>query len=170
MTIDVVEQPDVPDGESRMHHLRITCSDVHSSTEWYEGLGFQRVGPMHDLEDGPAVGMPGAVCAVTCQLRLPDDPMVVVLVEWDEPHQAVGRHYDRPNHAGWYRLALGVDDVRSAYEAMSAAGWVFDRAPMLVALDGTPVPDMWITFTTDPDGVPFELVQRPRSAFTASST
>jgi hypothetical protein len=98
------------------------------------------------------------------RLRLPDEPMEVVLTEWREP-RSFDRHYAEPNHAGLYRIALGVDDTRSLYESMSATGWVFDRAPMLITLDGTPVPDMWITFTTDPDGVPFELVQRPREAF-----
>ena len=81
----------------------------------------------------------------------------------------LGRHYTEPNHAGWYRIALGVDDTRDVYTTMSAKGWTFDRPPMLISLDGTPVPDMWITFTSDPDGVPFELVQRPRSAFTERS-
>ena len=47
----------------------------------------------------------------------------------------------------------------------SADGWVFDRPPLEVELHGTPVPDMWICFVSDPDGVPYELVQRPRSAF-----
>ena len=42
---------------------------------------------------------------------------------------------------------------------------MFDRTPALTELHGTPVPDMWICFLSDPDGVPFELVQRPASAF-----
>lgn len=48
---------------------------------------------------------------------------------------------------------------------MTAAGVSFDRAPTSIELRGTPVPDMWICFLSDPDGVPFELVERPRSAF-----
>jgi len=50
---------------------------------------------------------------------------------------------------------------------LAAAGWKFDRAPVSVELTGTPVPDMWICFLSDPDGVPFEFVGRPRSAFRA---
>lgn len=165
MTLDLIERVDVPHGESRMHHLRVTCSDRARSIEWYEGLGFERIGTAVDLTDGAVVGLPGPVDASACRLRLPDEPMEVVLVEWRDP-KVFGRHYGQPNHAGWYRLAVGVDDTRASYDAMSAAGWTFDRAPMLISLDGTPVPDMWITFTSDPDGVPFELVQRPRSAFT----
>ena len=165
MAVDLVEQADVPPGESRLHHLRISCTDLTRSVAWYEGLGFERVGSAIDLADGTALGQPGSVDATVCRLRLPDEPMTIVLVQWRDP-SPIGRHYNRPNHAGWYRFALGVDDTRAAYAAMSDAGWVFDRAPLLIALDGTPVPDMWITFTSDPDGVPVELVQRPRSAFT----
>jgi catechol 2,3-dioxygenase-like lactoylglutathione lyase family enzyme len=168
MAIDLVEQADVPQGEGRVHHLRVTCSDHARSIEWYEGLGFERVGGTVELRDGAIVGLPGPVHASACRLRLPDEPMEVVLVEWREP-KVLGRHYRQPNHAGWYRLAVGVDDTRASYDAMSDAGWRFDRAPMLISLDGTPVPDMWITFTSDPDGVPFELVQRPRSAFAERS-
>ncbi len=164
MTIDLVERGDVPDGESRIHHLRVTCTDLARSIEWYEGLGFERVSAPVTLTDGSTLGAAGPVDATACRLRLPDEPMEIVLVEWRNP-AVVGRHYEEPNHAGWFRLALGVDDTRVAYDAMSAVGWEFDRAPMLITLDGTPVPDMWITFTSDPDGVPFELVQRPRSAF-----
>jgi catechol 2,3-dioxygenase-like lactoylglutathione lyase family enzyme len=36
---------------------------------------------------------------------------------------------------------------------------------MTIALHGTPVADMWIAFLRDPDGIPVELVERPRSAF-----
>jgi catechol 2,3-dioxygenase-like lactoylglutathione lyase family enzyme len=70
-----------------------------------------------------------------------------------------------PNHAGIYRTAVGVDDTRAAHAALVEAGVEFDRDPISVELKGTPVPDMWICFLSDPDGVPFELVGRPRSAF-----
>jgi catechol 2,3-dioxygenase-like lactoylglutathione lyase family enzyme len=127
-------------------------------------LGFELVGEAIAVTDGAALGHPGSVETTAQRLRLPDEPMEVVLVEWKDP-AVFGHHYDRPNHAGWYRFALGVDDTRASYDAMLAQGWTFDRPPLLVALDGTPVPDMWITFTSDPDGIPVELVQRPRGAF-----
>jgi len=162
--IDVVERPELTDSESRVHHLRITCTDLSRSIEWYHGLGFELVGRPVAVTDGATVGHLGRVEVTAQRLQLPDEPLELVLAEWREP-VAVGQHYDRPNHAGWYRFALGVDDTRASYDAMVAQGWKFDRPPMLVALDGTPVPDMWITFTSDPDGVPVELVQRPRDAF-----
>jgi hypothetical protein len=60
---------------------------------------------------------------------------------------------------------VGVDDTRASYDELRSEGIGFDRAPELVELNGTPVPDMWICFLSDPDGVPFEFVQRPRDAF-----
>ncbi|MEX0666005.1 MAG: VOC family protein [Acidimicrobiia bacterium] len=164
VALDLVERSDVPDDRSRMHHVRITCSDLERSAAWYAGLGFEAVGAPEQVTDGATLGHSGLVDVVAQRLRLPDEPMEIVLTQWRNP-ASFGRHYEEPNHAGWYRIALGVDDIREVYSTMSAAGWTFDRAPMLVSLDGTNVPDMWITFTTDPDGVPFELVQRPRDAF-----
>jgi catechol 2,3-dioxygenase-like lactoylglutathione lyase family enzyme len=162
--LDLVEDVDVPHGNSRLRHLRLTCSDLARSTHWYAGLGFEALGDATPVAEGATLGRAGPVEVQAQRLRLPDEPMELVLTEWREP-RSFGRHYVEPNHAGLYRIALGVDDTRSLYESMAATGWAFDRAPMLIALDGTPVPEMWITFTTDPDGVPFELVQRPREAF-----
>jgi catechol 2,3-dioxygenase-like lactoylglutathione lyase family enzyme len=74
------------------------------------------------------------------------------------------------NTAGLYRTAVGVDDTRASYDEFLSAGWVFEREPRQVELEGTAVPDMWICFLNDPDGVPFEFVQRPRTAFRPDPT
>ncbi len=58
----------------------------------------------------------------------------------------------------------GTLDKRNKAQHLPA-GWTFEREPRQVELSGTKVPDMWICFLNDPDGVPFEFVQRPRSAF-----
>ena len=164
ITLDLVEDADIPGGESRMRHLRVTCADLTRSRAWYEGLGFAATDAVSTLQDGALFGIPNAVDASFLRLRLPEEPFEVVLFEWNAP-RSHGDHYAEPNHAGLYRAALRVEDTRASYAAMEGAGWTFDREPMLIALRGTPVPDMWITFTSDPDGVPFELVQRPASAF-----
>jgi len=164
--LDIVGDDAVPSGETRMRHLRITCTDLSVSVPWYEGVGFEVLG-QERVTDATVVGLDGPVDAVAARLRLPDEPFEVLLIEWKDP-KSHGRHYAEPNHAGIFRAAVGVDDTRAAYEAMSGAGWTFDRAPMLVELKGTPVPDMWICFISDPDGVPFEFVERPRSAFVKS--
>lgn len=164
VTLDLVEDGSVPAGETRLRHLRITCTDLEASRAWYDGLGFDVVAKA-SIDDGTPFGLaePGAT-ADALRLRLPDEPFEAILVQWHSP-ASHGRHTPDPNHAGLFRTAIGVDDTRAAHEAMAAAGWTFDRAPMSVELKGTPVPDMWICFISDPDGVPFEFVERPRSAF-----
>ena len=167
--LDVVEDPQVPAGESRMRHLRVGCTDLAASREWYEGLGFETLGhaTVTDaafLDRSLANATGPRADAEALRLRLPDEPFEALLFEWRSP-PAHGRHVTEPNHAGIYRAALGVDDTRASYAAMSAAGWVFEREPTSILLTGTPVPEMWISFLADPDGVALELVERPRSAF-----
>jgi catechol 2,3-dioxygenase-like lactoylglutathione lyase family enzyme len=163
VTLDLVEDGDVAAGETRLRHLRITCTDLAASLAWYEGMGFEVIGK-GSIDDASFLGLTEPAAADAVRLRLPDEPFEVILVRWTSP-ASHGRHTRDPNHAGLFRTAVGVDDTRAAHEEMSAAGWAFDRAPMTVELTGTPVPDMWICFLSDPDGVPFELVERPRSAF-----
>lgn len=158
---DVVDDVAVPVGESRFRHLRITVSDLARSTEWYHGLGFATISD-HEVADASFLGDEGS--ARVRRLRLPDEATEVVLVEWNDG-AAHGRHPDLANHIGWFRTAVCVDDTRRSYDEFRAAGWVFEREPREVELEGTTVPDMWICFLNDPDGVPFEFVQRPRSAF-----
>jgi catechol 2,3-dioxygenase-like lactoylglutathione lyase family enzyme len=163
VTLDIVEDTAVPSDETRMRHLRITVTDMAASVPWYESIGFEVVDKAH-IDDASFLGGTSKADAEAVRLRLPDEPFEAVLIEWNEP-RSHGRHVDEPYHAGLFRTAVGVDDTRASYEAMSAAGVTFDRAPMSIELRGTPVPDMWICFVSDPDGVPFEFVERPRSAF-----
>jgi catechol 2,3-dioxygenase-like lactoylglutathione lyase family enzyme len=161
--IDLRADDTVPADETRMRHLRITVSDLDLSLAWYIGLGFVEVA-RDEIADGRTVGADPAATAHVVRLRLPDEPFEAILVHWRDG-LGHGRHTEHPNHAGLFRTAVGVDDTREAHDAMVADGIVFDRAPSLVELHGTPVPDMWICFLSDPDGVPFEFVERPRSAF-----
>lgn len=161
--IDLVADATVPPGESRFHHVRINVSDLEASIPWYEGLGFEVLDRL-TITDAADFGVDGPVEIDAARLRLPDEPFEALLLQWVEP-AGHGRHPANANHAGLFRMALGVEDTRDAHQSLVAAGWEFSRAPIEVALNGTPVPDMWIAFLEDPDGVPFELVQRPRSAF-----
>lgn len=163
VVFDLVADASLDVGESRMRHLRVTVADLGSSVPWYVGVGFDVVAE-HSIRDASFLGLPGEVNAVAVRLRLPDEPYEVVLVEWLKP-RSHGRHYGEPNHAGLFTAALGVDDTCASYEAMSTQGWAFDRPPTSVALTGTPAPDMWICFLSDPDGIPYELVERQRSSF-----
>jgi catechol 2,3-dioxygenase-like lactoylglutathione lyase family enzyme len=163
VTIELVEDETLAADATQMDHLRITCTDIDTSLKFYEQLGFLVV-ERRTFEDAAFVGVETTVDAELVKLRLPDEPFEVLLIQWRDP-SSHGRHYAEPNHAGLFRTALCVDDTRQAYAALSAAGIVFDRAPMAVTLRGTPVPDMWICFVSDPDGVAYEFVQRPRSVF-----
>lgn len=136
--------------DSEIVHLRVTCTDLAVSAAWYERLGFSSTGA--DDVVTPAFKLR--------RLRLPEEPLELLLTEWTDP-PSTGRHYGVANHAGYYRVALRVDDTRAAYAGFVADGWLFDGPPLAVAMPGTPVPDLWIAFTRDPDGVPYELVQRP---------
>jgi len=160
---DLAVDPDVPEGKTRMRHLRITVTDLERSVPWYARLGFDEIGRA-PITDGRFVGLEGEVTGTAVRLRLPDEPFEVVLCQFDQP-ASHGRAPADPNHAGLYRTAIAVDDTRASHDELLAEGIVFDRAPQEVELNGTPVPDMWICFLSDPDGVPFEFVQRPRSAF-----
>jgi catechol 2,3-dioxygenase-like lactoylglutathione lyase family enzyme len=156
VTLELVEDQTLGEDESQMHHLRVTVGNLDESLPFYEMLGFA-VTNRNAFEYGDAKGE-------LAQLRLPDEPFEVRLVQYDEP-ASHGRHYTEPYHAGIFRAALGVDDTRASYDYLTGTGAVFDRPPMQVELSGTPVPDMWITFISDPNGIPYEFVQRPRSAF-----
>ncbi|HEY6530953.1 MAG TPA: VOC family protein [Acidimicrobiales bacterium] len=163
LVIDLVADAADASGPSRLRHLRSTVTDLGVSVAWYERLGF-RVVERTTIDDGTALGVVGEVRAELARLRLPDEPFELVLVQWQTP-AAHGTHFTEPNHAGLFRAAVCVDDTRAAHTAMAAEGTVFDRGPMAVALPGTPVPDMWISFLRDPDGITFELVERPRTSF-----
>ena len=163
VTLELVEDASLDGDATQMHHLRITVEKLDESLAFYEMLGFD-VAQRDDLADGGFLGSPDEVDGEFARLRLPDEPFELRLIEWRSP-AGRGRHYAEPNHAGLFRAAVGVDDTRASYERLTAAGVTFDLPPMEVELSGTPVPDMWITFVSDPNGIPYEFVQRPRSAF-----
>jgi catechol 2,3-dioxygenase-like lactoylglutathione lyase family enzyme len=163
VTLELVQDASLAEDASQMHHLRVTVASMDDSVPFYEMLGFE-VLERTKVTDGSFVGAPAEVEAECVRLRLPDEPFEVRLVQWSSP-AGHGRHPADPFHAGLFRAALGVDDTRASYEYLTGAGETFLRPPMSIELSGTPVPDMWITFIADPNGVPYEFVQRPRSAF-----
>jgi catechol 2,3-dioxygenase-like lactoylglutathione lyase family enzyme len=163
VTLELVEDAALDVDATQLHHLRITVADLTESLPFYDMLGFDVI-ERGALDDGAFVDHDGEVDADFARLRLPDEPFELRLIQWNRP-AGHGHHYAEPYHAGLYRAALGVDDTRASYEHLSRAGAMFDRPPMEVELSGTPVPDMWITFISDPNGIPYEFVQRPRSAF-----
>lgn len=165
--VDVVVDAGANDSAARMRHLRITVADLETSLPWYSGMGFVEVS-RHSVEGHEVLGVVDATVDVM-RLRLPDEAFEVVLMQWMTP-KSHGRHPVPANTAGLYRTAVGVDDTRVSYREFVDAGWEFQREPRQVELEGTAVPDMWICFLDDPDGVPYEFVQRPREAFRPDPT
>jgi len=163
---DVLERPAL-DG-TRFAHLRVTCTGLERSVEWYTALGWSVIGDGHEVRVPGDVFATGADAVVSyARLRLPDEPFGLLLVQWHEPRSRVGSGapYDAANHRGLYRLALGVEDTRAATRRLVASGWTPTSEPSLIELPGTKVPDMWITFLADPDGIVVQLVERERAAF-----
>lgn len=163
VTLEVVEDTSLEPGESQIRHLRINAKSIEESIPFYEMLGFAQTS-RGEFTDGAFAGVEGQCHAEYVTMRLPDEPFEVQLIQWKTP-ASHGEHYEVPYHRGLFRTALGVDDTRAAYEELTSRGAVFDRAPMSVALSGTKVPDMWIAFISDPNGIAYEFVQRPRSIF-----
>jgi catechol 2,3-dioxygenase-like lactoylglutathione lyase family enzyme len=165
--VDLMQDETIPVGESRLRHLRITVTNIDDSLSWYRGMGFLDVAE-HVLDNGDFVGLKSADGSAAVgrvrRMKLPDEAAEIVLTDWSNP-KSHGQHPADANHAGLFRTAVGVDDTVASYERFLAEGWKFEREPRQVELEGTAVPDMWICFLNDPDGVPFEFVQRPRSAF-----
>jgi catechol 2,3-dioxygenase-like lactoylglutathione lyase family enzyme len=166
ITLELVADATLGDAATQMHHLRLTVTDLEASLPFYDRLGFDLI-ERGTITDASFVGHDGEADGTYARLRLRDEPFEARLVQWRTP-ASHGRHYKNPYHSGLFRVALGVEDTRASYVAMMAEGATFDRPPQDVVLSGTPVPNMWITFITDPDGISYEFVERPRSNFRTS--
>jgi catechol 2,3-dioxygenase-like lactoylglutathione lyase family enzyme len=164
--IDVVSRPDVAASECVMGHIRLTCSDLERSLAWYSQIGWEVVQPAVRCETpGGVFGLDQASVELNvARMRLPDEPTELLLTEWLSP-RSTGTHYEHANHLGLFRMALGVDDTRKIYDEATRDGWSFHAPPMNRKIGGTNIPDMWIAMTRDPDNIPVEFVERPRSAF-----
>jgi len=162
VTIDLVEAPTSVDGQ--LVHLRVTCFDLDASVGWFETLGYAADADPTDVTLDGSVFDLGMVQLRCARLRLPDEPFALLLTQWLAP-ASDGAPYEVANHRGVYRLALGVEDTRASTEQLVAAGWTPAGGPSLIELPGTKVPDMWITFFRDPDGIVVQLVERARDAF-----
>jgi catechol 2,3-dioxygenase-like lactoylglutathione lyase family enzyme len=129
-------------------HVRLNCSDLDRSAEWYSRLGFtadHRV----DTDALSNVSLYGGSEA----------PFSIELTQWRDP-APVGSAPPVANHGGLYRIALGVTDVRAAYEELSV-GWSDLPEPLWVELPGTKLRGVTVLFMRDPDNVVIELVERP---------
>lgn len=150
----------------RLYHINISVTDLDRSVEFYQLLGFEVRSFVteadHDfsLLQGPAelgLGYPKFKSAV---MFTPDkrSHALLDLVQWTDPPS--------PTHArstamdiGVARVALWLDDVSAAREALVAQGVQFE-----VGVLG-PDPDNGMgcmTLVRDPDGLIIELIDFPR--------
>jgi catechol 2,3-dioxygenase-like lactoylglutathione lyase family enzyme len=132
-TLELTAGASLKPEETQMNHLRVTVSDLEQSLPFYDMLGFDIV-ERGEITSADFVGHDGEADASFVVMRLPDEPFTVRLIQWRTP-AGHGRHYTNPWHAGLFRAALGVDDTRASYDAMTAAGAVFDRPPQDVILN-----------------------------------
>ncbi len=145
---------------SGLVHVNVNCSDFDRSLAFYERLGFARavdVAPTNTPEVAAAVGMPpyrvkGALLA----LRNARTPLVIDLLEWQEPTDAAPP-YAHLYHLGIARIALATDDLDADMAELKSHGVEFLSEPATVALEGQ-APTRFVCFK-DPDGTILELVQ-----------
>jgi len=129
-------------------HVRLNCSDLDSSTEWYSQLGFtadHRV----DSDELSNISLYAGDKA----------PFSIELTQWRNP-KPVGAAPPVANHGGLYRIALGVSDVTAARDELSRE-WAGLPQPLWVELPGTTLGGVTVLFLRDPDNVVIELVERP---------
>jgi catechol 2,3-dioxygenase-like lactoylglutathione lyase family enzyme len=165
--VELVEQPALA-APGRMHRLVISTRELDRTLSFYGDVGFA-VSARARIPDA-AAWMPTAPegsSAEAVSLTLPDDPAFsVLLLAWDPPDPG-GSAYARACNRGLYRCALATDDIALAYKRLVAQGWERIDEPRTAPLAGTPLGQVTVMFTRDPQGVTVELVERPRTAFRA---
>lgn len=155
--------------QPELAYVRINCSDLDASLEWYTRIGFSASSVKY-LIRAPAeeLGL-GEVVLSCASLTTAEDPTFSLeLTQWQTP-KPVGTPLAAANHSGLYRIALGVDDTRAAHaELLDCLPGIPE--PEFVALPGTRLGGVDVLFLRDPDGIVVELVQRPRAAMTGRAS
>jgi catechol 2,3-dioxygenase-like lactoylglutathione lyase family enzyme len=157
------------DGPSEVRYLRIVCSDLDRTLDWWQQLGFTQAELSNVAGDEiwPAEG-DRHVTAEQAIVGTDDASFGVIFTTWSGP-QPTGPTYAMPFHHGLYRMAMAVDDIHSTYDALLAAG-IPRQPPYTFQLPGTKLTDgLTIMFIRDPDGILVELVDRPRVGASGST-
>ena len=156
--IEVVAQREAtPPLGTHLAHIRIVCRDLAASVAWYERFGFRRVASPNEPLDGAMV-----------RLCLAANDVEVVLMQ-AAPSPELRPVPTAANTRGLFRLATRVENLDAAIAALAQRGIAVVAGPLSVAIAATPLPDLVIAMVCDPDGIPYELVQRPAAAFRSLS-
>lgn len=153
-------------GPARLAGVVLNTPDLARSAHWFcAQLGFVALaaGAEHE-EDGAAHGCGGRVRFLEQSLVLSQAEPAgfrIVLRQWLAPAGS-GAPLAAANRAGYYRLALAVEDAQTAYEALCAAGVDCPYPPVWLDMGpDVPVDGLWALFFRDPDGNCVELIQNP---------
>ncbi len=137
-----------------LSHVRIVCSDLTISLKWYQRFGFAVVAQSTGFDGDPA-----SAC-----LRLAANDMDLWLVQ-STGSLARTSMAAPANRLGLFRFATRVESVTEAAAELASCGILVVAGPTTVALAGTSLPALTIAIVRDPDGVLYELVERPATAF-----
>lgn len=150
------------DGPSEARYLRIVCSDLDRSMQWWSNVGFApttwQTPSAHEIwpSDGER-----AVAVEQAMVPTDDSAFGILFTTWTGP-TPIGPTYAMPYHQGLYRMAMAVDNVPVAFEALLEMG-VARQNYYTFQLPGTKLTaGLTMVFVRDPDGILVELVDRPR--------
>lgn len=152
--LEVVEAPGAPGDPAAgaFSHERMRSTDLDRTVAWFAAIGW--------AVRARGAGADGAWVS----LVLPEDP--TFSLEFTEVPVVDGPAVQRrANTQGLYRMALAVEDVQAAHDAIVASGVVDDvPEPQFVPMPDTPTGGFTVMFLKGPDDAVVELVSRPRSA------
>ena len=140
-----------------MHHIGVPVRSVERSLAWYRDLfGLE---PDFVLEsEGPETS--AAVQLENARITAAMLTVGNTLLELLEYHEPVGADFALRNcDVGAIHIALEVDSIAAAYDRLRARGATFSVAPTLI--EEGPLEGYRFCYFRDPDGIQFELFQRP---------
>jgi predicted enzyme related to lactoylglutathione lyase len=144
--------------KAKFVHVNLVARDWKKLTAFYEEVfGCTIVPPERNLsgqwiED--CTGVPGAKIH-GAHLRLPGYGNEGPTLEIFQYDQGMEREQTRANRPGFVHIAFSVDDVKSARDAVLAAGG--SHFGKLVAVDIPDAGKLTVVYVTDPEGNMIEL-------------
>ena len=143
------------------HHTSYTVSDLERSLEFYVGLlGCEVIWQRENRDQyfRDIVGYPNSV-AKMAMLSVPGSTHAIELIEYVVPRG--GSADVRTKNVGSSHMAFFVEDLRTAYEELSAAGVKFRSPPVEITAGANK--GARAIYMTDPDGITMELFQPPQA-------
>ena len=142
-----------------IHHIGMTVSDIDKSIEFYRDvLGMTLVGRREKVIENYVMkqtGYDGVQLSVASFRVRPDSPNSVEVVQYiSHPRDPADTASNRPGNT---HLCIVVDDLRAAYEDLSAKGVKFRSDP--VEITAGPNKGGLVIYFYDPDNYILEMFQ-----------